>query len=330
MLLNFILIIFLVLFFIKTIYNANLAVLYILLVSTFASLFYPASHSDPLFAVGPYNIFFTDIISVFFYFGTIVRIITNKSYQPLKFFPFKIYFILVHVYILISFLINGSVAVVASRANISFISSTIFFASFRFSDFDIKKIYKIFSIYAAVLIVIVILRWMQIVPLPEYYKVVLLKGHAPQYNSYRFLNAFQGLDLVIFLFITFYLWNKNYSINKLNFVLIIFSFLTILIIQQRTIWIILIISFSPFLFNFKLTKLIKIIIPIIIGLVIMIFIIEKNQFLNNIFYDAIFKTVLNNPEKSTGGIRYFQALYLFNQQLILNKIIIGNLFGVSI
>lgn len=300
---------------------------YVLLIIV-SSLFFNPGHDEPILKFSTINFYFNDIVVIFYIYLTFYRtfMLRKNIYLPI---PLLIYLSIELIYFIISATIYGQKAFIYFKSSIFFLSPLMCFLTYMSKKNISLKIFKIFFIYVFILNFLGVIRLMGLIPIPAYYQEIISNSNFYDYNALRILNAYQVLDLVIFILIVLWL-HHLYKIRLFTSILISLpSFILIIISQQRTIWFVFILLILLFIFLFFGKKQIYIVTILVLFFSFSMIVINNNEYLFNI-YNNSFGEVIRNPENSTGAVRYLQAEYLFSKLNWDTTFIYGELYGADV
>lgn len=308
----------------KIFYNINTGIVLFLVLSVITGLFFPGAHSAPLFNLFGFSIYFFDLSTIIFFTAGIFRIFNNKNPFNSTDCLFIIYFFIELFYILISYLTYGKTAVVEARETIYFILPLFYFATFNYKDIDFRTLYKYYYIYSITLILIALLRWAGLLSMPNYYA-----DEGAAYSYLRVLYADEGMNLVLFSFITVVLILQK-KIKRFPHVIIALSaIIVVFFIQQRTVWLIAIIIFFLYLFKSKFKTSFVISILLIISTIYLVYVDLGLEKYTESAFQSSFIQLINDPQTSTGAVRIAQAITVLNV-MKGGAILWGYLYGSNV
>jgi hypothetical protein len=282
--------------------------------------FLPA-HSESIPIAAGLSLPYYLILSILFFILGIVRFFLRNKHTILD-KSFRNFLIAFLVSLILSIQEFGTKAIHDAGGIIILLFPTLYFSLFKYDEATLKKIYKIFSIYIILLFPVSWLRYISILPINPYYQEIIDSGYASFYKL-RLLSAAQGMDLLMCFFIIVLLV-FNRCLKKKILILSFSSLFLAIIIQQRVIYIMVIVCFILMSLFIKKIKL-KLIFTVMSFLIASgIFLIISNKFFKALFYQSIFEQGISDIERNTFTARLFQARYLIMLQL---KNIFSTIFG---
>ena len=304
--------------------NINYGIALFILLSLISGLFFPGAHSAPIINLFGFSIYFLDLSTIIFFIAGLIRIFNNRKLFSSTDRLFIIYFSIELFYIIISYLTYGKTAIVEARETIYFIIPLFYFATFKYNDINFRTLYKYYYIYSIILILIAILRWFGLLPMPNYYAI---EGDA--YSYLRVLYADEGMNLVLFSFITTLLILQK-NIKKFpHLIIVLIAVIVVFFIQQRTVWLIFALIFSIYLFKSKFKFSFVISILLIISTIYFFYVNIGLEKYTESAFQASFIQLINDPQTSTGAARIAQAITVLNVMKGGN-ILWGYLYGSNV
>ena len=286
-----------------------------LFLNIITSIYFIPGHTESINFIGEMKIGFIDLYVITYLliailrFFNLYRLIFSKSYLYLI-----ILLIIISIYLIISIRLNGKGVFIDSKGLYVLIFSTFYFASFRYDLRILKKIFFIFCISIILLFFVVWGKYIGLLPFNQYYEDIVIEGSV-NYNRFRYLNAFQGVDLAFISFALMYLIFQG-KLHAGYLLLILLSLILSILIQQRVVLITIFAGFISSLFIIE-NKRYKIAMIFSLGIltIIMFYLVNSSSLLGDVFYQSVVQFLINDPSTSTMGSRYLQAAFLFNRQI---------------
>jgi len=285
----------------------------------------------PHFEIGTWNIFLGDVLAIIFTIAAILRLSMNTQSQTIiHSFPWKLFVIfsaLAIVGILRGLPNYGQTTIVHARGYIYVIATTAYFCTFRFDKYKINRILPIFIIFGILLLSIAYLRWIEILPPAEY----LLKYEGTWLGE-RMLNR-NGAFYLVFVLFVFIVSKINKVTRKhiLSWIALMSLVIAIILIQFRTMWVIVFIGFIVLTFKYRLKFISKAPIALFLFFILIFFLwfcspttISR---IGNYLYNAA--TVFWKPEHSTLSWR-ISGIKAYLKRMSLKGYILGMPFGTPI
>jgi hypothetical protein len=296
------------------------------LISSFV-FYFIVGYFPELFKIAGITVYYNDITTFFFFVSAIYRIIQKKVHLSKVYLPFLIYFTFEILYITISFVSYGTTSFVIARPTLYFLAPTLYFSTFNYSEIELKKIWTIFGIYIVSLILMAFLRLLNIIPLNLSFEEALkYKSTTSIYFSFRALYAAQSLDLIFFSLIVFVLV-LNHKLKSFIYILLaIISIIFVIIVQQRTPWLILSIVMILLSIQYK-KRILKISTAFLVTAVIIIMFVKSTPGLKEAYFYS-FITPIKNFSGSTGAERFYQAEFLL-KTMESYELLVGKLYGAD-
>ncbi len=285
----------------------------------------------PHFEIGTWNIFLGDMLAIIFTIVVILRLLMSTQSQTIiHSYPWKLFVIfsaLAIVGILRGLPNYGQTTIVHARQGIYVIATTAYFCTFRFDKYKINRILPIFIIFGILLLSIAYLRWIEILPPAEY----LLKYEGTWLGE-RMLNR-DGAFYLVFVLFVFIVSKINKVTRKhvLSWIAVMSLIIAIILIQFRTMWVLVFIGFIVLTFKYRLRFIGKTSIALFLFFILIFFLWFYSPItisrIGNYLYDAV--TVFWKPEHSTFSFRV-ESNKAYLKRESLKEYILGVPFGTPI
>lgn len=282
-------------------------------------LYFILDDKAPIINIFIGNISILDTIFIISLLVFLIRVIDKKEISRTFFITSFIIFLSEVVILIHTLIINGSLSLWEYQSNFGFISQLFVFSTFQLYEEDVKKIFKSLKYYSLLTIILGLTRLVGLLDMPAQVRF------STDWERFRYIVNYQSLYLLLFVFIFITLKN-TLRVNKLDFLILSLTVITLVVVPQRMIWVNVIVIILIVFFRYKIllkeNKLGIIIILLSTAIILSINLGELSYQLENAFLNPLL-----HFEESNAGYRVKDYFWTVDELLIRRSFYFG--FGIN-